>query len=462
MKKEESLKENARKISIAEGSGYSVMDGFGLRYITPYALALGVSNFFIGVLSSLPALIGNFSQLFGSTLIRKNSRKKIVRRGVLFQALSWIPLILVGIIALLFQPPLLLTSLLLLFFYTIIIASAAHVGPAWSSWMKDIVTKNTDSYFAKRNTIAGATGLISGLIAGFVLDFFKNYHYLLGFWIIFSIALLGRGFSFYMFKKQYEPKLKLEEKYYFTLIQFLKKMPHNNFGKFVIFSAIISLSVAIASPFFSVYMLKNLQFSYTNYTLVVTIAIVSSLLFMPLWGKLANKYGSIKVLQISSSLIFLLPLFWFFIPFLFKNSHSSILFYLLIVEGLSGFVWAGFNLSTGNFIFHAVTNQRIAYCAAYTAILSSFGAFIGATLGGLITSYHGTILFLEPILFIFLLSSFLRLVTFLFLFSRIKEVREVEKFGLEEVTTQLVHDIPRGILHKFGVRRTGFDSEAHY
>ena len=70
--KEEELKKEARKISVKEGSFWSIMDGFGLRYITPYALALGASRLHIGFLTSLPALIGNISQLFSPRLMEKN------------------------------------------------------------------------------------------------------------------------------------------------------------------------------------------------------------------------------------------------------------------------------------------------------------------------------------------------------------------------------------------------------
>lgn len=73
---ESALKENSKKLSIQEGSGYGVMNGFGLRYITPYALALGASNTIIGLLSSLPPFLGTLSQIQSSKLIEKVQRKK--------------------------------------------------------------------------------------------------------------------------------------------------------------------------------------------------------------------------------------------------------------------------------------------------------------------------------------------------------------------------------------------------
>lgn len=52
------------------------MDGAGSRYITPYALAIGANNTQIGLLTSIPSLLGNLSQLFTSKIIEKTSRKK--------------------------------------------------------------------------------------------------------------------------------------------------------------------------------------------------------------------------------------------------------------------------------------------------------------------------------------------------------------------------------------------------
>jgi hypothetical protein len=89
-------REQSKKLSIIEGSFWSVMDGFGSRYITPYALALGATNFAIGLLSSLPPLLGNLAQLPVIRLMKKRKRKNIVMTSVFTQALLWLPIILAG------------------------------------------------------------------------------------------------------------------------------------------------------------------------------------------------------------------------------------------------------------------------------------------------------------------------------------------------------------------------------
>ena len=453
---EQELKKKAAKISIMEGSAYSVMEGFGLQYITPYAIALGMSNTFIGWLSSLPGLIGNLAQIPGSKIIEKVSRKKIVITGVLLQMFMWLPLLAVGLLAFFFKIPLLATSILLILFYTLLVMFGAFAGPAWSSWMKELIEKNTDYYFAKRSMVAGIVGLICTSLAGVFLDYFTKFNFLIGFGVIFSMALIGRGLSAYLFTKQYEPKFQKVEGYYFSFFEFIKKMRYNNFGKFVMMLSAVSFAVAVASPFFAVYMLKDLGFSYTSYMAAVTGSIILTLLSVPLWGKFGDKYGNIKILKLCGTFIFIVPFLWMAITLIKMNNASLVLPYVIAIEAFSGFVWAGFNLSSGTFVYHAVTRQRLALCVAYSSILNSAGAFIGATLGGAIASYSGNILGLKPLLFVFGLSAVLRFLAIVIFLPRIKEVREVKKFSFEDEFKKFVPKWPKHLFGN-GTKREGFN-----
>lgn len=62
--------------SIADGSFYSVMFGFGDSYISPYAIALRASTRAIGLLTSLPMFIASVSQYMSPYLTQKIGRKK--------------------------------------------------------------------------------------------------------------------------------------------------------------------------------------------------------------------------------------------------------------------------------------------------------------------------------------------------------------------------------------------------
>ena len=427
-----SKRKQAEKISIKEGSAYSVMDGFGLRYITPYALALGASNFYIGVISSLPSLLGNIVQLSSLKLMKTNSRKKIVGTAVFSQALLWIPLILIGALYFLFDLSSTIAVLGLIISYTLLSIAGSMGSPAWNSWMKDVVKENCGYYFGKRNRIVNIVLILAMALAGLILSYFTNKA-LTGFMIIFTIAFIGRLFSGYFITRQYEPEFKFEESYYFDALEFVKKMNKNNFGKFVIFVTAISFATAIASPFFTVYMLKDLNFSYLKYTIYLLVTPLFTIIFMPFWGKFGDRFGNVKLLKLTGLFIPFIPLVWIItLPLLKLHLNYLILPFILITEMFSGILWSGFNLAAANFIYDAVSRQRMAICAAYFNLLNAIGTFIGAIIGGLIATFRPELFTVNIILWVFLLSSFLRMIAYILLSPRIKEVKPVEKVNVKE------------------------------
>ncbi|MCX6750730.1 MAG: hypothetical protein NTZ83_04690, partial [Candidatus Pacearchaeota archaeon] len=235
-----------------------------------------------------------------------------------------------------------------------------------------------------------------------------------------------------LFKKHYDPELKLKEGYYFSFWQFIKKAWKNNFGKFVIYVALIQFATNIAGPFFAVYMLKELQLSYFAFTLINLSALLSPILFLSFIGKRIDRIGTVRVMKASGFLISFVPLFWIFSIFLMKSSPLILIIYLFIIEFFSGFVWASYNLSTSNFIYDAVTKQKIILCFTYFGFINSIGSFLGGFIGGQLSSLSSFSIFgLGAILSVFLISFVLRLLPALFIAPKLKEVRQIEGSGVE-------------------------------
>lgn len=427
MDDEQRLKEKGRKNSIRDGSFYSIMDGMGLRYITPYALSIGLSNKLIGILEFLPALIGNTFRVSFNKMYYKKSRKSMVLPFVFIQAFFWIPLLLVGLGYFFLGLSLFYASLFLVICYSVIIISGVIAAPAWTSWMQDLVETNRGKYFGKRNKINGLILVTSMLAAGFILNYFSDKKIFFGFAILFGLACIGRYFSFSFLKKQYEPKATSDERTYFSFFQFIKKMPSNNFGRFVIFASLISFAVAIASPFFSVYMLKELHLSYFAFTLISLSSLISPILFLSFIGRITDRAGTVRIMKVSSFFIAFVPLLWICSIFLRGLPTWILVAYLFTIELFSGFVWAGYNLASSNFIYDAVTKQKIILCFTYFGFLSSIGAFFGGLIGGQISSISSfSLLGLGSILSVFLISFVLRLLPALLIAPKLKEVREFD------------------------------------
>ena len=433
----ETLKAKSRKLSIYEGSAWSVMDGFGLRFIVPYALAMGASNRVIGLLNALPSLFGNLSMLGTLRLMRKWTRKRICVTGVLVQALLWLIIIGMGGLYFVLEQRNAAPAWGLLLVYTVLIMAGALAGPAWTSWMKDLVNRDIGNYFGRRNRIAGTTGLICMLLASFFLDHMKTgMHLYLGFVVLFTIAFFARMISLMILRRQYEPSFETEETAYFTLLQFLKKMRHNNFGKFVICTGLFSIAVQIAAPFTTVYLLNTLKFSYVQFTIIVLAASITSLIILPFWGRFADRYGNLKAIKLTSFGIGLIPFFWLASYFFIDRGTNFMFVFLIVAQLISGFIWPGYDMSVGNFIFDAVSRQRMAICSCYFSILNGAGILIGSMLGGFLSSSPFMVLGMTSLVFLFLISGLGRLVVAFLFYLKIKEVRPVEEFGLKEASAQ--------------------------
>lgn len=409
---EESLKiKKSLKASMLDGIFASCMVGLTADYITPYALALKAATAQIGFLNSLPNFISSFLQLKSADITEKlASRKKMINIFIFLHLLMGIPIILIPY---LFKHH--SVSLLILFF-TLFAAFNALAGPAWSSLMADHIEENKRGrYFGWRNKILGSIIVVFSFLAGFILFLFRK-NVLRGFLIIFSLAFISRFISWYFLTRMYEPHFKVKKEDYFSFLDFVKRMRSSNFAKFVVFVSCLSFCVNIASPFFAVFMLRDLKFSYLIYTVLITTVVLTTILTIDRWGRRADVVGNLKVIRLTSFFIASLPLWWLI------NHHPL---YLILIQVLSGFAWSGFNLCATNFIYDAVSPSKRMRCIAYFNVFNGSALCLGAVLGGYLVN-HLPFLFGYQILSLFFISGLLRLFVVFYFSGKIKEVRQID------------------------------------
>ncbi|MFH1133086.1 MAG: MFS transporter [Nanoarchaeota archaeon] len=439
---EDEKKRKALNISIREGAAFNVSEGTGNRYITPYGLALGSSNAQIGILTSLPPLLGSFVQLTVLKNMGRMSRKTISYLGALWQAILWLVLIGVGVLSFSGVMKAIVPWLLILV-YSLLIIAGTYFSPVWSSWMKDLLPSTVGKYFGRRNKVCGATMLSSLLLAGFFIDLFKGTKVFIGFTALFAIASASRFYSAALFKRMYEPPLIPDDGKNRSFKRFVKRMRKDNFGRFTYFSSIMSLATNIAAPFFAVYMLRDLGFSYASFVIVIFSGLFANLMAMPYWGYFADKYGNLKVLRVTGHLVPLVPLIWLLSIPIMKSRPEMLIPFLILAEIFSGFCWAGFNLASGDFIYEAVPKHRLAYTAAFFNIINNVGLFLGGVLGGVLAHSSGMLIGLSALPLVFLLSAIARFLTVIFFLPGVKEVRWVQPLKIADETEHLMRMMMR-------------------
>lgn len=413
--------ERSLRHSVRDGVSYSVMAGAGETYLAAYALFLKAGTAQISLLTALPSLLGSFAQVISAWLAGYVSRRKpIILAGVLIQTFTWLPIIWLPY---LFPEHAIATLIGCVALYY---AAGNFATPAWNSLMGDLVPeRRRGRYFARRTQLMSMTTFLSLVGAGLLLNQLQMAQMTrLGFTIAFSCAALARLYSAYQLARMHEPARVARP---LELPQWRGLWPRlhsSDFARFTLFFACMNFSIAIASPFFSVYMLRDLHFSYLEYMASAGTSILAQFITLNMWGRFGDIFGHRRIMALTGSLIPILPALWLVSP------HFG---YILAVQIVGGVFWAGFSLSAGNFLYDIMPQDKRAAYVALHNVLSSAGIFGGALLGG----YLSTVIPENPTIFghtlhwtsglwgVLLISSLARATIALVLLRRVQEVREV-------------------------------------
>lgn len=432
-------KKKSLATSIKEGTAAGMASDLGSSLITPLATEIGANTIHIGFLNAFSGISSPIAMIRGDRLMEKQSRKSILTKFVLCQALMWIPIALLG---LLYHKQILTGFLpwVLIILYMALISFGGLAHPAWFSWMGDLVNEKTKGrYFSKRNVITGTAGVIAMLLGGWTLKYFKSIGFVfIGFGILFFFVVVFRLISRSYLKKMYEPKFKLEKKDYFSFWAFLKR--YDDFGKFAVYLAFFNFAIMIASPFFGFYMLKSLGYE-SNYLLYMIVNLAGTafyLIFTPLIGRFSDKYGNLRLMYISNILFAINPIIWIFV-----KTPLAIIFIPQVVSGLAN---AAMTIGITNYTYDGVSPQKRGLCNAYTNLLIGMGTLVGSLIGGyLIRTLQSSTM--NSFFIVFAIAGVARLAVGLFFLPQLKEMRKVKKFKISDIHMHMHHHLSNPLRH---------------
>jgi MFS family permease len=255
---------------------------------------------------------------------------------------------------------------------------------------------------------------------------------MLGFVVLFSAACLARVISVYHLARMKDPGGHVAALEIPISEGWRRRLRGSNAVRFSLFFASMQFGVAIASPFFTVYMLRDLQFSYLAFTLNTGTAIFAQFLTLSQWGRISDIFGNRRILMATGLFIPLMPLLW---------TVSTDMWYLVAIQALSGFSWAGFTLAAGNFVYDLITpNRRATYLAVHN-VLANIGIFAGAILGGYlatvlptrITIFGSSFSWFSSLYGVFILSALVRGAVVAMMVPKLREVRNVRHIPLSHI-----------------------------
>lgn len=196
------------------------------------------------------------------------------------------------------------------------------------------------------------------------------------------------------------------------------------------------MAVLVAAPFFVLYMLRDLHFSYFWYGVWLAAGVLGHLLTLRAWGHFGDRFGNKALLSVTGRIV---P----FIPMLYLVSTN--LLFIMAVNFLGGVVWAGLALGLQNYVFDAVRPEdrpkAVAVNSAVNAIGWSCGALLGSwlveTLPSDIQVSGFSIHMVSNLPLVFFVSGALRLAVSTNLLRRFHEARAVEDVPLSQSCREL-------------------------
>jgi hypothetical protein len=423
-----------REQGLRDAAFQAAAQGGGENYLSAFALVLQASPVQIGILSALPQLIGTVSQLISVKLLQylRNPGKLVVIGGW-GQALSWLPLLALPLLAPSGGPWVLIGCAMLYF------ALGHATAPVWNSLLIELTDAGTrGSYFARRARITALVSFLALGIAGTVLTLGQRWDWS---WLAFVFIFLGAAVARLGATHCQARVAALTEMHHIDTVHgfrhFLTQTATADFRRFLLFSGLIHWAVLISGPFFVVYLLRDLHWSYLHYAGWMAASILGQFTTLKPWGQFADRHGNKNMLMLTGLAVPVLPM-----AYLISEQYL----YLLGVNFFGGVLWAGLSLGLQNYVFDSLKPQErtrgVALANATNAIGWGIGALTGSWLATLIPA-HLRVAFwdLSPasnLPFVFFLSGLLRLAIALSLLNTFGEPR-----GLVTPShRQLVRELP--------------------
>lgn len=189
--------------------------------------------------------------------------------------------------------------------------------------------------------------------------------------------------STWLLSKTPEPASNLPKENLLKL--FKKPLADTNFRNLLIFNSFWAFALNIATPFFTVYMMRTLHLPLSYIICFAVIGQIAGIFAVKFWGKHSDGYSNKTIIKIAAPLYIICILAW---PFAGMSSNSSITLLLVAsINILSGISTSGINLALNNIgIKLAPKNEAIVYISAKNMIVA-FVSATGPLLGGFFADF---------------------------------------------------------------------------
>ena len=361
-------------------------------FMAAYALALGANNLQVGILAALP-IAAQVIQLPAILLIERFRARKAIAAPTWFLAqLLWLP---IGAVPFLLDTPgnaaiIAVIALLALrgVFTSLYVTSV-------TSWLRDLIPQEIlGQYFSRRFMLMTASVAVIGLGGSFFVRWWEGvatqesaiyaYSFLLvGGWILMGVTgpLLVAGAK----EPLMPPAQNIGGSAWSIIMQPLRDA---NFSRLFRFLVMWNFAMNMAVPFFAVYMLTTMGFSLSSVIGFTILSQLTNVLFVRVWGAMADRTGSKTVLYLSVSLYLLVIIGWVFTTN--PDRYFLTVPLLIVLHAFAGVAAAGVMLTVQTLALKTAPEGSATAYLGMAGVAMGLGAGISPVVGGALADFFST------------------------------------------------------------------------
>jgi MFS family permease len=352
--------------------------------LTAFALHLGASSFMIGLLASAPFL----TQLLQLPAIAWIEKWRARKRIAVWTSLIGRAMLAVMAAAAFFSGELPLIAFVIAQF---VLCGMAAIGAcAWNAWMRDLAPEERlGQVFARRTVRLTVISLVLGLAAAGALDWTArgSFERDLVFAGMFAVGFITGLLSARMVAAMPEPMMPPRGGASRLGELMREPLKDRNFVRLLRFTASWQFAVNFATPFFTVYIVRQLGFHVSFVMVLSVVSQVANIAMLRLWGRLSDRFANKSVLSVCAPVYILAIVAMIGASQI--DSRDLVKLWLIALHLIMGASIAGATLASTNIALKlSPKGSATAYLAA-SAMATAVAAGIAPILGGLLAQFFG-------------------------------------------------------------------------
>ena len=353
------------KISIYHGMVSTIAINLAGNFYPIFAISiLGATNYQVGLISSLPPLIALLMTIPAAILLNRLEHRKKQSQWLYYGA-RLLFLLLIGVVYL--SSPYQAWAFLIIIAFMNVPATVSNIG--WQTLISGMIRdERRGAFFSDRNRLLTIAGMISTLVIGIIM---KNqttnasaYQ-----WLFFTAFLFGLGEVYFLMKHKEKTQPSTSTKKSSMNWSIFKD---HGYKWFLIAALCFNFTWQMSWGIFNIY---NVRIAEATILWISIFSVANQLVQIftfPLWKKWAEQKSNTLMLVWAALGMALVP---------FLTVLSTNLYYLTIVNGISGFFVSGVVLLLFNLLLEQSPTETRTYCITTYNVLLSFVAFLAPQIG---------------------------------------------------------------------------------